>query len=157
MPRPSPASSRPCERESAASSPAAASPPAPAPAEGAYWLDGTDQTAPDPSLLWLVERGLIPRAPTERDLPHLELELALATALAQTGLRVALVDADLRRPRQHVVFDVPASQGLTRSLLDARLTGPDADHRMPPVASQPSSPSTSSVGSVVIRGPSSAR
>jgi len=56
---------------------------APAPAEGAYWLDGTDERTPDPSLLWLAEAGLIPRAPTERDLPHLELELALATALAQ--------------------------------------------------------------------------
>jgi len=44
----------------------------------------------------------------------------LATALAQTGLRVAIVDADLRCPRQHAMFDVPASQGLTRSLLDAR-------------------------------------
>lgn len=55
----------------------------PAPAEGAYWLDGTVSGSPDPSLDWLHRRGLVPRAPTERDLPHLELELALAVALSQ--------------------------------------------------------------------------
>lgn len=47
----------------------------------------------------------------------------LATALAQAGLRAAIVDADLRRPRQHAMFGVAASEGLTRSLLDGRLNG----------------------------------
>jgi capsular exopolysaccharide synthesis family protein len=37
----------------------------------------------------------------------------LAMALAQTGRRVVLVDADLRRPSLHRVFDLPNSTGLT--------------------------------------------
>jgi NAD+ synthase (glutamine-hydrolysing) len=48
-----------------------------------YWLAGTEERAPDPSLLHFAERGLIPRAPTAQDLPHLELELALAMALRE--------------------------------------------------------------------------
>ena len=53
------------------------------PPVGPYWLQGTEPTLPDPSLTWLHERGLLPRAPTEADLPHLELELALALALRE--------------------------------------------------------------------------
>jgi polysaccharide biosynthesis transport protein len=41
----------------------------------------------------------------------------LAVVLAQAGNRVALVDADLRRPRVHEVFAVPPSPGLTDLLL----------------------------------------
>ena len=41
----------------------------------------------------------------------------LAVVLARAGHRVALVDADLRRPRVHLVFDVPAIPGLTDLLL----------------------------------------
>lgn len=41
----------------------------------------------------------------------------LAVVLARAGQRVALVDADLRRPRVHEVFGVPASPGLTDILL----------------------------------------
>ncbi|MEQ1571589.1 MAG: NAD(+) synthase [Myxococcota bacterium] len=48
-----------------------------------YWLDGTEPSRVDPSLEWLHERGLVRSAPTERDLPHLELELALALALRE--------------------------------------------------------------------------
>jgi succinoglycan biosynthesis transport protein ExoP len=47
----------------------------------------------------------------------------LATAMAQAGLKVAVVDADLRRPRQHKMFNLASSQGLTQSLLDGRLNG----------------------------------
>ncbi|MEQ1506006.1 MAG: NAD(+) synthase [Myxococcota bacterium] len=54
-----------------------------APAPSPYWLDGIEPPAPDPSLAWLHADGLIPRAPTERDLPHLELELALSLALRE--------------------------------------------------------------------------
>jgi NAD+ synthase (glutamine-hydrolysing) len=54
------------------------SPPASAP----YWLPPASN-GPDPSLAWLARDGLIPRAPTERDVPHLELELALALALRE--------------------------------------------------------------------------
>jgi non-specific protein-tyrosine kinase len=41
----------------------------------------------------------------------------LAVVLAQAGHRVALVDADLRRPRVHEVFSVPQTPGFTDLLL----------------------------------------
>lgn len=37
----------------------------------------------------------------------------LALVLAQTGRRVLLVDADMRRPRMHKLFDVPNTTGLS--------------------------------------------
>lgn len=42
----------------------------------------------------------------------------LAMVMAQTGKRVILVDADLRRPLQHKVFNVANNQGLTTAILD---------------------------------------
>ncbi|MBX2803938.1 MAG: NAD(+) synthase [Myxococcales bacterium] len=53
------------------------------PAVGAYWLEGIEPSLPDPSLAWLHEEGVIPHAPAEADLPHLELELALAMGLRE--------------------------------------------------------------------------
>jgi non-specific protein-tyrosine kinase len=47
----------------------------------------------------------------------------LATAMAQAGLQVVVVDADLRRPRQHRMFTIGSSEGLTQSLLEGRLDG----------------------------------
>ncbi len=44
----------------------------------------------------------------------------LATVMAQTGKRVIIVDADLRRPVQHKVFALPNNQGLTTALLDQK-------------------------------------
>jgi capsular exopolysaccharide synthesis family protein len=41
----------------------------------------------------------------------------LAVALARTGKRVVVVDADLRRPRQHALFGVAASPGITDVLV----------------------------------------
>ena len=38
--------------------------------------------------------------------------------VAQGGARVCLVDADLRRPSLHRVFDVPNTQGLTTAVVD---------------------------------------
>lgn len=43
----------------------------------------------------------------------------LAVVLAQTGQRVCIVDADLRRPMQHKIFGTPNNHGLTTALLDA--------------------------------------
>jgi capsular exopolysaccharide synthesis family protein len=44
--------------------------------------------------------------------------VSLAVVLAQSGLRVLLVDTDMRRPRLHKVFGVPAtSDGLSRAIL----------------------------------------
>lgn len=42
----------------------------------------------------------------------------LATALAQSGRRTILIDADLRRPRVHKVFQIKQSPGLTNVVLD---------------------------------------
>jgi len=46
----------------------------------------------------------------------------LGVALAETGKRVLVVDADLRRPRLHRVFDVPNDEGLS-TLLNCDLSG----------------------------------
>jgi capsular exopolysaccharide synthesis family protein len=40
----------------------------------------------------------------------------IAVAMAQTGLRVLLVDADMRRPRVHEIFDLPQEPGLSNLL-----------------------------------------
>jgi non-specific protein-tyrosine kinase len=42
----------------------------------------------------------------------------LAVVIAQTGKKVVIVDADLRRPRQHKIFNVLNNQGLTTAILD---------------------------------------
>ena len=42
----------------------------------------------------------------------------LAVVMAQAGHRVLLLDADLRRPVQHKIFDIGTGQGLTNLLLD---------------------------------------
>jgi capsular exopolysaccharide synthesis family protein len=42
----------------------------------------------------------------------------LSVAAAQSGLRICLVDADLRRPVLHEVFELPNAGGLTTSLRD---------------------------------------
>ena len=60
------------------------------PPEAPYWVPAPTPS-PDPSLDWLHESGQIARAPTDQDLPHLEMELALAMSLRdylkKTGLR----------------------------------------------------------------------
>ena len=50
----------------------------------------------------------------------------LAIVMAQTGRRVILIDADLRRPVQHRLFELPNSKGLTTALLD--LNTPPREH-----------------------------
>jgi capsular exopolysaccharide synthesis family protein len=42
----------------------------------------------------------------------------LATAIAQSGKRVLLVDTDLRRPSLHKLFEMPNARGVTTALLD---------------------------------------
>lgn len=42
----------------------------------------------------------------------------MAVVMAQAGHKVLLIDADLRRPSQHKVFNVPNARGLTNVLLD---------------------------------------
>lgn len=45
----------------------------------------------------------------------------LAVVMAQAGKRVILVDADLRRPAQHLIFGVSNEQGLTNLMIDPSL------------------------------------
>lgn len=47
----------------------------------------------------------------------------LATAMAQAGLRVAAVDADLRRPRLRTLFALEQTGGLTQALLHGNVDG----------------------------------
>ncbi len=42
----------------------------------------------------------------------------LAIVMAQTGKKVTIVDADLRRPTQHKIFGLPNNLGLTTAFLD---------------------------------------
>ena len=42
----------------------------------------------------------------------------LAVAIAMSGSKVVVVDADLRRPRQHLLFNLKSGEGLTGSLLE---------------------------------------
>ena len=44
----------------------------------------------------------------------------LAIALSQADQRVLLIDADLRKPTQHLIFEVPATRGLGSVLTDRR-------------------------------------
>jgi non-specific protein-tyrosine kinase len=46
----------------------------------------------------------------------------LAVVFAQAGRRVLLVDADLRKPGVHVIFDMPNTRGLTTMLRDDSIT-----------------------------------
>src|SRR5262249_43987004 len=41
----------------------------------------------------------------------------LSVALAQTGLRVLMIDADMRRPRVHEIFNLPQEPGLSNLLV----------------------------------------
>ena len=41
----------------------------------------------------------------------------LAASMAMAGKKVVVVDADLRRPRQHKLFDIPNEQGLSTALV----------------------------------------
>jgi non-specific protein-tyrosine kinase len=45
----------------------------------------------------------------------------LAVVMAQAGKKVILVDADLRRPTQHLIFELDNEQGLTTAFLDEQV------------------------------------
>jgi len=47
-----------------------------------------------------------------------QLAAEIAIAFAQLGRRTLLVDADMRLPRQHVLFDVDNNSGLADALVD---------------------------------------
>jgi len=47
----------------------------------------------------------------------------LAASMAEAELKVVVIDADLRRPRLHELFDMNRAGGLTQALLDGRVNG----------------------------------
>lgn len=47
----------------------------------------------------------------------------LSTVIAQSGLKVIALDADLRRPRLDQIFGLYSREGVTRALLDGRVDG----------------------------------
>ena len=51
----------------------------------------------------------------------------LAVVLAQTGYKVLLIDADLRRPTQHQIFELPNTRGLTSMLLQIKSSHSDEE------------------------------
>ena len=48
----------------------------------------------------------------------------LGVAIAQLGVKTVIVDADLRRPRQHEIFDLPNLAGLTTLMRSGRTAEP---------------------------------
>ncbi|WP_200917031.1 CpsD/CapB family tyrosine-protein kinase [Jeongeupia sp. HS-3] len=68
-----------------------------------HWLDGN--------------RKLVAIVPADDDTQHGELFSAnLAVTLAQASLQVLVIDANLRQPTQHALFDVAQGQGLADCL-----------------------------------------
>lgn len=58
-------------------------------------------------------------------IPGKSLMLAnLAVTLAQSGRTVVIVDCDLRRPAQHLIFGLPEAPGLTNALTDGQAALP---------------------------------
>lgn len=55
----------------------------------------------------------------------------LAVVFGLAGSRVGLIDADLRRPTQHRIFNVPNTSGLTNLLANSDVTLEQAVHRTP--------------------------
>lgn len=62
-------------------------------------------------------RALLVTSPTPFD-GKSTISANLAVVFAQAGNRVLLIDADLRRPTQHLFFNLPNKRGLTNILVD---------------------------------------
>jgi chain length determinant protein tyrosine kinase EpsG len=79
---------------------------------------------------WLqqAERHVLAVVSTERGEGRSWLAANLATLFAQAGFRTLLIDADLRRPRQHELFNLDNSLGLSAIL--AGRAGSEAVHRV---------------------------
>ncbi len=64
----------------------------------------------------------------------------IATAMAQAGQRVALVDCDLRRPRVHRIFGFTSERGVTTALLEDDLEDVVQPTEVPNLAVIPAGP-----------------
>jgi capsular exopolysaccharide synthesis family protein len=78
----------------------------------------------------------------------------LGIALAEIGRKVLIIDADLRRPRQHKLFDVSNDAGLS-TLLKSQESEPDAwtglvrDTKIPGLWILPSGPATQAAANLL--------
>jgi capsular exopolysaccharide synthesis family protein len=78
----------------------------------------------------------------------------LGIALAEIGRKVLIVDADLRRPRQHKIFDVPNEAGLS-TLLKSHESKPEAwaglaqETKVPGLWLLPSGPATQAAANLM--------
>jgi capsular exopolysaccharide synthesis family protein len=78
----------------------------------------------------------------------------LGIALAEIGRKVLIIDADLRRPRQHQIFDVPNAAGLS-TLLKSQESKPDGwgglvqATRVPGLWLLPSGPATQAAANLL--------
>jgi succinoglycan biosynthesis transport protein ExoP len=81
----------------------------------------------------------------------------LAIAISEVGRRVLLIDADMRRPRQHEIFSLDNKRGLSTLLHDktalngdCSLHGVIQETKIPGLSILPSGPSTSSSTNLLI-------
>ena len=65
--------------------------------------------------------SLIVTSPTPKD-GKSTVAANLAVVLAQGKYRVSLIDADMRRPLQHKIFDLPNRNGLTETLIGSEIS-----------------------------------
>ena len=78
----------------------------------------------------------------------------LGIALAEIGRKVLIIDADLRRPRQHKIFDVPNEAGLS-TLLKSHDSEPEAwaglvqETKVPGLSVFPSGPATQAAANLL--------
>ena len=78
----------------------------------------------------------------------------LAIALAEIRRKTLLIDADMRKPRQHSIFDLPNERGLSTllqepELTDEALAGMVQESPVPNLYILPSGPSTSAAASLL--------
>ena len=78
----------------------------------------------------------------------------LAIALAEIKQRVLLIDADLRKPRQHEIFQIPNERGLSSLLMERplppeRLEGIIQETKIPGLFVLPSGPSTQAAANLL--------
>ncbi|MEM9694640.1 MAG: polysaccharide biosynthesis tyrosine autokinase, partial [Myxococcota bacterium] len=65
---------------------------------------------------------------------------AIATAIAQSGQRVALFDCDFRRPRVHRIFDIDLEEGLTLAMVENNFDEVIHETEVPNLSVVPSGP-----------------
>lgn len=97
---------------------------------------------------------LVAAAGPSKDKPQVVANLAVA--YAKVGKRVIVVDCDLRHPAQHMLFDVPATHGVTTAVNDEQADLPLQATEVPGLMVLPAGPKVD-VPSDVLASPAMAR